>query len=157
MHLIARLPHDRVGVGTLTHLLTSSMFRCRGKADNASAKSHGNPHRSPTRPFGDHPAGRYRITKLETSPAGKEDTFGPWRLHVQPLDPNSNDECALRERAEAGDDGIMIHSGRLNADGTLRATYGCLRVDDATMEYLALAFKEAFERGEDITYTCEVN
>jgi len=151
MQIYARIPKNRVGEGTITW--GDRSYPCRGKADNQAAIDHGNPQRNPRRPFGDHPAGSYRVTEVQKR--GAEDaTYGPYRLNVQPA--GQGDEARAREDAEAGDDGIMIHGGRLQADGvSLRATHGCLRVHNTTIVLLADAVTAALARGEEVTYVCE--
>jgi hypothetical protein len=153
MKITARIPKDRMAAGTIEW--GAGEHACRGKADNQAAMDHGNPKRDPRRPFGDHPAGRYTATQVDGRPAD-DPKFGPYRIHVQPADLSSDDECAARENSEKGDDGIMIHGGAPQADGvSLRATHGCLRVSNATIKLLALAVVAAQARGEKVEYICE--
>jgi hypothetical protein len=165
--LLARLPKDRLGEGTLdfTHpgvpILGCSIvapvvvrFRCRGKADNATAAAHGNPSRNPRRPFGDHPLGKYRVTLVRAS-VSELYSFGPWKFDVQPLNPDGSDECAARERAEAGDDGILIHGGTPGPAGSnsLRAAFGCLRIENDAAHFMAPLVQKALLAKELVAYT----
>ena len=155
MIITARLPKDRLAEGTITW--GAGTYACRGKADNQAAMDHSNPSRDPRRPFGDHPAGHYVVTGIEVR-AEDDSTYGPYRIVIQPKDLNGHDECADRENAEAGDDGILIHGGKILPDGvSLRATHGCLRVHNTTTRALALAVKAALAVGESVEYVCLLN
>lgn len=153
MEIKVRLPKDRIAEGTIEWTGSPRSYPCRGKADNQAAMDHGNPERDPRKPFGDHPAGEYVATEVQKR--GPEDaTFGPYRIIVQPA--GQGDEARAREDAEPGDDGIMAHGGKLQADGvSLRATHGCLRVHNTTIVKLAAAVQAALDAGEKVTYTVE--
>jgi len=154
MVITAQIPKDRIGHGTITW--EGGFGRCRGKADNQKASEHGNPTRDPRRPWGDHPAGHYVVTGVRTVIVGQDHSYGPVKIDIQPADLSSDDECATRENAEGGDDGILIHGGDPQADGvSLRATYGCLRVSNETARALALVIKAAMAAGEHVEYNCE--
>lgn len=164
MIITATLPKDRIGEGTIEWdndsgcgCPQSQTARCRGKADSQKAAEMGNPTRDPRRPWGDHPAGRYVVTGVRETSVWDYIKYGPFKIDIQPEDLSSDDECAARENAEAGDDGILIHGGAPQPDGvSLRATYGCLRVGDATAITLSIQIKAALAAGEDVLYICTI-
>lgn len=166
--LHSRIPKDRIAEGTLTFTHpglpiigctviadASVTFRCRGKADNQAAADHGNPDRNPRKPFGDHPAGKYKVTLVRAT-VSTVYSYGPWKIDVQPFDLSGHDECADRENAEAGDDGILIHGGALDSAGKLRATFGCLRTTNEAAAFMAPLIQVALVSKEDVIYICEL-
>jgi hypothetical protein len=155
MIITATLPQDRIGEGIITWY--SGSARCRGKADSQKAAAMGNPTRDPRKPWGDHPAGRYVITGVRAVPAEAAHSYGPFKIVLRVENLLSDDECADRENAEVGDDGILIHGGDPTTDGvSLRATYGCLRINNSTAIALAALIRAALATGEDISYVCEI-
>lgn len=135
------LPRDRWRLGTLQvedvagHLVAGP-FPCYGKADNAEALAHGNPSRAPTRPYGDHPLGIYRITEFREH----YKDFGPWFILLEPT------AGPALVAARNGRSGLAIHGGPLNAEGRLRPTFGCVRVHDATL----LAIRSFLSVGDSV-------
>ena len=127
--LISRLPADRREPGTLEALgaagIEAGPWRCYGKADTQAAAEHGNLSRDPTRPFGDHPCGMYRLAAVHTFGEPSR-TYGPAWISLEPL---SGDAGQARINGRYG---LLIHGGALR-DGLLRPTHGCLRVDDSTV------------------------
>lgn len=121
--------------------------RCRGEADNAGAMQHGNPQEDPKRAFGDHPYGLYRVGQPIHDPK-PEASYGPVFI---PLSPVAGEAWEARL---AGRTGFGAHGGKLHADGRLRETYGCLRVDDATAEQLADLVEAEKAAGRDVFYEC---
>ncbi|MBF0249946.1 MAG: L,D-transpeptidase [Alphaproteobacteria bacterium] len=101
---------------------------CRTKADGADAAEHDNPHRDPTRPYGDTPTGLYRPTWISRYIA-RHRTFGH---HAILLEGQTGD--ALKA-AQNGRTGLAIHGGR--GDDKLMATYGCIRMFDRDIAMLA--------------------
>jgi hypothetical protein len=124
MKITVKLPFDRTKAGRIS-LDDGRSWRCRGKADNQKATEHGNPNRDPCAPWGDHPSGIGRISG----------------------------DMKTRDDAEPGWDGLEAHGGDPQADGvSLRATYGCLRLDNSTVVLLANECRAALARGEEIEY-----
>lgn len=149
LELRARLPTDRTKRGELELVedgdVIGGPWPAYGKADNAEAAAQGNPERDPTQPFGDHPAGVYRIECFRASEHGQARRFGPGRFVLEPI-------CGDAARAdENGRVGLLIHGGSLDRDGELRATFGCLRIPDAIVEHL----KQVHAMEKITTYTCE--
>lgn len=124
-------------------------IRARGEADNQNAAKHDNIIEDPTRVGGDHPAGLYLVTQIVPfTPASP--TYGPAFVRLDPLGGEAL-EAKLNGRT-----GIGIHGGDLGVNESLRATYGCLRLDnDAVEELLALVAKELTARRE-VLYECEI-
>jgi hypothetical protein len=152
--LLARLPGDRQAEGTLEVFRGTARIlgpmRCRGEADNAGAMRHGNVQEDPVRAYGDHPAGVYRVVLVARDPE-PSDSYGPAFLRLDGLAGEALD--ALRN----GRTGIGIHGGRLDAAGGLRATYGCLRVEDAVAAQLADLVEPELEARRPVVYRCEVD
>lgn len=123
--------------------------RCYADADSADAAAHDNPTEDATRPFGDHPFGEYRVVDVRWTVTERDRRrYGPVRLV---LDPIAGDALKAKENGRAG---LAIHGGPTR-DGALRATNGCLRVDDDTAEALASAASTALRAGRLVTYVCE--
>jgi hypothetical protein len=99
--------------------------KCLGKADNATAKLHGNPDRTTTQPFGDTPTGGYRVVQLVTHPNNETEihTYGAYPSVL--LDPVSGDALTAKDNGRSG---LMIHGGAPGTGGKLRPTFGCIRV-----------------------------
>lgn len=156
MKIMVKLPEDRTREGQLwvtgdDGSITFGPVRCKGVADRAEAAIHHNPTQDPTLPFGHHPWGLYRVTVV-TDVAADEPTK---RLHYGPaaiwLDPIGGD---AKKAEDDGRTGFGIHGGLMLPDGSLRATYGCLRVDDENAERLAGLTREAIRTGP-VFYRCE--
>ena len=156
MKLLARLPKDRYDAGTLVVLggdadqdVVAGPFRCRGEADNSGAKAHGNVLEDPTRSYGDHPAGTYRVASVVREPQPPR-TYGPVFIALAPV---AGEAWQAREN---GRKGFGIHGGAPHADGRLRETFGCLRIDDAAAIALADLLEAERAAGREVFYVCEV-
>jgi hypothetical protein len=142
---------DWVGAGTITADEPAiGPARCYADADGATAAQHGNPDERPPRPFGDHPSGVYDVVAVVWSETDAElRMYGPVRLRLDPL---AGD--ALRAK-ENGRTGLAISCGALNDRGELRATHGCLRVDNDTAVSLASAVESELQAGRSVGYACD--
>lgn len=151
MKLLARLPLDREAEGEFQVLADTGVLlgpvRCRGEADNAGALTHGNVQEDPTKSHGDHPYGVYRCRTLVRDPHPAR-SYGPFFLSLAPV----GGEALVAW--QNGRRGLGIHGGDLGAGSTLRATYGCLRLDNETMETLARLVAPRLDAGEDLVYEC---
>lgn len=153
--LESTLPADRTRPGELrvvgdgapsaTDPAASGPWRCLGKADNQSAAQHGNPARDPTLPFGDHPTGDYALVAIHRFDEASS-KYGPGWIS---LDPTGGDALTAERNGRFG---LLIHGGRLR-DGALRPTFGCLRVDNATVRAL-LELWDAGTIGPGTVYRC---
>lgn len=153
MLIRCELPYDRLGNGKVWIEGEPTAWRCRGKADNAMATTKGNPHRSPVRPFGDHPAGRSKVVEVRKCRPEEAHSYGPWKLVLLPVE----GEVLQRENAEPGPMMLELHGGDIQNDGvSLRATYGCLRLDNATADILARRVQSALAAGEEVWYECAI-
>ena len=140
---------DWVASGTVSCSQLELTARCYADADSGRAAKAGNPSEDPRQPFGDHPFGIYLATDVRWSTTEKErQTYGPVRLV---LDPVAGDALVAKQN---GRNGLAIHGGPTR-DGALRATFGCLRVDDETAEALANAASERLKEGKTVDYICE--
>lgn len=155
MKIYARLPHDRTAEGTIWAINDAARIAagpeiCLGKADNAAAKAHGNPQRFPVKPFGDHPLGRYRVTRIvrygPTSDAKAFHSYGRGFLGLEPL---AGDAATAKANGRTG---LAIHGGAPNASGRLRPTNGCLRVPDAFAAQLADLVEVELQAGREVLY-----
>lgn len=151
MKIHVELPRDRTKTGALWVLSDNGETlygprRCRGKADNAEAASHGNPSRDPTRPFGDHPSGAYRVVLIED---GKLPAHS-YGHHFLLLDPTAGDALVAKRN---GREGLALHDGDLNPDGSLRATEGCLRVDPDTSDAVVALLRPTLALAA-VSYEC---
>lgn len=151
MNITVYLPKDRTKEGTIS-FDGGRTYRCRGKADNQSAAQHGNPDRTPSVPWGDHPDGVNNVFEVRDVAPADRHSYGPYKLCLRAV----SGDTLTRQNAETEWDGLEAHGGDLQADGvSLRATYGCLRMDNLTVTIIALAARAALARGEEVTYTCE--
>ena len=141
---------DIVGTGTIScEEPKMPPKRCYADADQAEAAKHDNPTEDPLKPFGDHPFGTYNVIDVRWSSSERERRlYGPVRLALDPVEGD-----ALKAK-EGGRTGLAIHGGPTR-NGALRATFGCLRVDDETAEALAKAATDAIKSGRGVSYTCE--
>lgn len=134
MIIRARLPMNRRLPGVLTleddGTVLLGPYPCRGKADGAVAEFHGNAQRLPWIPYGDHPAGAYRVVLVQRDKPPHR-TYGPFFIL---LDPVSGDAARAKMNGRTG---IAIHGGDAVADGSLRATEGCLRTTNEAVTFLA--------------------
>jgi hypothetical protein len=147
--LEAQLVADRHRAGILRVAVEHQVLwesRCLGNADTAATPD--DPTDNPLKIFGDHPAGDYLVTQDITykTPHAK---YGRAFLL---LDPTAGDALTAKHNGRTG---LAIHGGPLNADGSLRATLGCLRVDDDIAIALALVVSFALPRGS-VHYRCLV-
>jgi len=150
MKLFARLPANRYEAGELwaekaNERRVFGPVRARGEADNTGAATHDNPGENPTQLYGDHPAGLYRVVAVEDKGFAK---YGPAFLLLDPQ------EGEALEGKLHGRSGIGIHGGRLHADGRLRETFGCLRIDNRAMEDLAALVSVELDAGREVLYQC---
>lgn len=137
--LVAILRPDRKAVGALSLVrvegsIVAGPWPALGKADNETAAAHRNPSRDPLLPFGDHPEGRYRITRAVDTEGGNEGSlrkYGPVRLVLVPISGDCS-KAAANKRS-----GLLVHGGALSEAGMLRPTYGCLRTTNAAVVALA--------------------
>jgi len=152
MKIHSSLPPDRLKAGSL--IVTDDAgtvlwgpVAARGKADGQIAAAHGNPARDPERVDGDHPTGSYRVVRVEQdkSPAH---SYGPFFFLLDPVDGDA--EIAKRN----GRTGLAIHGGDPTADGSLRATEGCLRITNAAATALAGFVKPELSAGRAVSYEC---
>ncbi|HEY9081326.1 L,D-transpeptidase [Magnetovibrio sp.] len=100
---------------------------CRGKAANKDAALYDNPHRDPTKPYGDTPSGLYRPARVSAFPS-KHRTFGHYAIL---LEGQTGDALKAMQNGRTG---LAIHGNR--GDEHLMATYGCIRVFDRDMALL---------------------
>lgn len=152
MEIVAKVPKDRIGEGQI-FVDGVLMGRCRGKADNQAAIAHGNPSRDPTRPYGDHPAGRAQITEVRDCRPEEFHSYGPHKLVMVAVD----GEAKARQDFEGATwDAIEGHGGDPAADGfSLRPTYGCLRMPNDVCKAVAAKAKAALANGEAVDYRCD--
>ena len=135
MKLWSELPEDRSQPGGIFYVVEGGKIALGpvpafGEADNSAAKKAGNETEDPTRPFGDHPWGLYRVMGVRDKPEPAR-SYGPAFL---PLDPVHGEALAAEE---SGRTGLGIHGGDPAADGSLRVTHGCLRLRNADAAKLA--------------------
>ena len=134
------LPTDRNRVGRL--LLTDNdgfpllgPYPVCGRANDFAASEHGNPTRSPLRPYGDTPTGQYRVRGFAATGAGTPyDTRKFGRSGMIVLEPLQS-EAPIAGR----NDGwvLLIHAGTPNPGSSLLyATNGSLRMYDNDLREL---------------------
>lgn len=152
MRLLAELPPDRETEGRFSvfddagaMVLTS--VRCFGEADDAEERRRGTADDDPIGLYGDHPFGEYRVTAIEQ---GKQParSYGAFFFRLFPLSGEA------KTAWEAGRRGVGIHGGDLRSGGSLRPTFGCLRIDNETCETLAKLLAPEFAAGRPILYEC---
>ena len=103
------------------------------RADEALARSHGNPARDVLRPYGDPACGTYlliAIDRLAGAPEALRDEIGECQLLFEP----SEGDAARAE--SSGRLMLALHGGHLGADNRLRASAGGLRVSGRDLETL---------------------
>ncbi len=152
MKVWSKLSPNRLAEGTLwvtndEDALLLGPVRARGEADNSGAAAHGNPIEDPTKAYGDHPGGLYRILLVLRHPS-PEHSYGPAFLK---LDPVSGEALTAKQNGRSG---FGIHGGDFHQDGRLRETYGCLRVENETAAQLADLLDLLLQQGEIIFYEC---
>lgn len=151
VRLEAVLPWNREAEGTILAYDAAEAVvgpsRARGEADNTAAAAASNVQEDPRRAFGDHPFGLYRVVHVAWHPS-PADSYGPAFLALDPID---GEALTAKQNGRAG---LGIHGGRLGGGGILRATYGCLRVEDAVAEALGLLVTRELEAGRPVFYRC---
>jgi hypothetical protein len=147
----ALLPPNREAEGTIWATDETGVIfgpeRCRGEADNTAALKANNAQEDPARSHGDHPAGVYRITEVVRNPM-PTDTYGPAFLRLAPVSGQA------WEARRNGRSGLGIHGGRLGPGDTLRATYGCLRMDNDAVDRLAALVEKQLGAIGEVFYEC---
>lgn len=154
MKVIAFLTKNRYEAGSI-HIQNGAgdilgPWRARGEADNTAAKKAGNEREDPTSPYGDHPSGLSRVEQIIETSEAEFDKYGKYFIKLEPL----NGEA--KEAKDKGRTGIGIHSGKLHTDGRLRETYGCLRVDPETLQFLVDRIQEQFLASRVVLYECRI-
>ena len=141
---------DWVGAGTISSEEPRlGPARAYADADGAAAAAHGNQDEDPTQPFGDHPFGLSNAVAVRWSTTDAErQKYGPVRILLEGL---AGDALVAKQNGRTG---ICIHGGPLR-EGQLRATNGCLRVDDDTAVALARAVEIELQAGRAVGYACE--
>ncbi len=124
--------------------------RARGEADNANAAKADNVVEDPARVGGDHPFGLYRVgpvvwIDMRTKQA---DTYGPCFIRLRPVSGQAWDA------RKNGRDGFGAHGGKLHADGRLRETLGCLRLDNDAVEHVGRMVEAELKAGREVFYEC---
>lgn len=152
MKINSSLPADRWKAGSLTvtddaETVLLGPVPARGKADGQIAAAHGNPARDPEKVDGDHPTGVYRVVLVQHDKAPVH-SYGPFFLL---LDPIGGDALIAKTHGRAG---LAIHGGDPAADGSLRATEGCLRVTNDTAIRLAALVEPELAAGREVRYEC---
>lgn len=141
--------NDWAAAGTLSCDDPELVVRCYADADSIEAARHGNPDEEATKPFGDHPFGVYLVVDVRWSTTNRErQSYGPVRLV---LDPVAGDALIAKQNGRAG---LAIHGGPTR-DGALRATFGCLRIDDDSAEALGIAAASQLKSGRVVDYVCD--
>ena len=126
MLITVTVPHDRTQLGTLK--VDEFECRCFCKSDTAAAVAAGNPTRDPKKKDGDMPCGAYTATVGEVEQP--EHSYGPHPvIRLMPIEGDALIR-AKNEGLKPGKLGLLLHSGPLNAQGKLRPTHGCIRVDE---------------------------
>lgn len=140
MQIAITLPRDRRNLGRL-RLFDGNVERfacpCYAKADSIAAAGAGNPTRDPFRRNGDTPLGQYRGT-MERKPMEPERSYGKWPpIRLNPI---GGDALTAHNNGRRG---LLIHGGHLSPHGTLRATNGCLRIEDRHANEILARLKQA--------------
>jgi len=147
----SRLPKNREAEGEfwITDSAGQTIFgpvRARGEADNTGAKAHGNVIEDPERSYGDHPSGLYAIIAVVHDPQPPR-SYGPVFIKLDPRDGE-----ALRAK-ENGRTGIGIHGGDPGLGGSLRPTFGCLRLENEAVKQIGQLIEDALVHGV-VQYEC---
>lgn len=147
----SRLPPDREAEGQfwVTNSAGQIIFgpvRCRGEADNSGAKAHANVQEDPERAYGDHPSGLYHIVNVAHNPIPAH-SYGPVFIRLDPRDGE-----ALQAKLN-GRTGIGIHGGDLGPGEMLRATFGCLRLENDAVQQVATLIEPTLGHGV-LEYEC---
>ena len=77
-------------------------------------------------------------------------TYGPYFLR---LDPQTGEAFRAKQQ---GREGIGIHGGAAGPGNTLRATFGCLRLDSASIEVVAQLVEQEFIQQFIVLYEATV-
>lgn len=132
MRLKAILTKDRM-TGRMyvydRHGYPLAMFPCLGRADNITASVKGNPARTATKPYGDTPTGSWRVTPGK--PQENTATYGAGPVFI--MEPLSGEAVQAYRNGRSG---IWIHGGALNTAGSLRPTFGCLRLHEGSIQLI---------------------
>lgn len=152
MKLWSQLPKDRFRDGRfwLTDDGGTVIFGpvpCRGEADNSGAAAHGNVLEDPTKSYGDHPAGTYRVLEVFWAPQPPR-SYGPAFLK---LEPTGGEAYAAKANGRSG---IGIHGGDPGPSGELRPTFGCLRLRNDDINVVATVVDQIRRGGTVIVYEC---
>lgn len=152
MRLLAELPPTREAEGRLTVWDDAGQCllgpaRCRGEADDAEERRHGTADDDPVHAYGDHPYGTYLVVSMVRDPEPPR-SYGPYFFSLLPK------EGEALAAWEAGRRGLGIHGGDPGPGSSLRATYGCLRVENATCDELATLLAPDFAARRPVFYDC---
>lgn len=145
----AVLPADRTKPGEISVIVnveTIFRARCLGNGDHATAIAHGNSTDDPTRLYGDHPDGDYKVVQVRFYDI-PHPSYGSAFLLLDPVD---GDALTAKNNGRTG---LALHAGPLLDDGSLRATHGCNRVDDHPIILLAQLAQQAIPNGP-LFYRC---
>lgn len=127
-------PSNRIYAGFFTVVDDQGVLlmsgRALGKADNGRARRAGNLSRNSTLPYGDTPTGQY-----EPAFVVKRDPPHP-RIGKAWIPIIGMGGDALIAATTGGRTGLGIHAGRLDTDGRLVPTYGCVRISDRDFDQL---------------------
>lgn len=137
MRIVIRLPKNRLRPGTLQLFGDDGLEVLRGSAlglaDRDDAREMGNPSGNPLRVYGDTPSGQYLGAVLATC-LRPQRSYGAF----PPISLNPMSGQALQAKLN-GRRSLLIHSGDLGLQGTLRPTHGCVRIHPATHQALVEA------------------
>ena len=155
MRLVAALTKDRQAEGQFwvegDDGVVFGPVRCRGEADSGNAAKFKNILEDPTRVAGDHPFGVCRVVDIVTiQPADTKGgrTYGPFFVRLHPV---SGEAWTARQQ---GREGIGLHGGDLGPAGELRATFGCLRLDNASLVQVVDRLFAERAAGREVFYEC---
>jgi hypothetical protein len=155
MRLLAFLPPSRFEAGTLhategDQVVFGPVRAWGGTADNVGSGGDSSPREAPTKLYGDHPTGLYRITGVEDIAGVGPETYGSGLIALEPL------EGEALAAKQAGRTELGIVSGRPHADGRLRKSHDCLRIDEASMAALLPMVRAQFVAGKMVLYECRL-
>ena len=88
------------------------------------------------------------IVAVPESDTKKRHSYGPYFIQLNPV---SGDAWTARQNGRTG---IGLHGGDLAADGSLRATYGCGRLDNDVLERLVALLRPQIDANTSIFYEC---
>lgn len=135
MDILIKLRRDRELLGSL--MIGEESWPCLAKSDNQAARARKNPQRNPLYSHGDTPTGKYEWA-FEKEPWEPRQAYGPYPpIRLLPID----GQALLAARN--GRSGFAIHGGRRTEDGTLKPTWGCVRVAEKDMEAIIAHLQQA--------------